>query len=460
RCTRSSGWPRSAARSPTSACRSRSAPASRRRWRSWLEQKRQSRDLRLAHARRLVRVDVRRLARPRRDRGADAGARDHGRRRLLSRQRVRARGGRVDPRAVRPLLGQPAGARLRRGAARVPRPPEVRRAEAAPADRRLPPERPLGAPDDRGRPGARVSDPDPLRPPDLHAAVVDRGARRLVPGGEDRDRAHGARERRLHQRLDRRRPAPAERVPGDLRDADAHEDPRGVRARRRDARPVRDGRPLPPPGGRDRQGAGQRARRRGRGASAQPERPPALPRRRGRGGAGLTLPPFDLHRASSVEEARELLVRYGDEAAAICGGTELLLLLKLGFAAYGHLVDLKGIEELGGIQAENGALVIGATATHREIERSPLVLERLPALARMERRVANIRVRNVGTLGGNLCFSDPHSDPATFLLALDAEVEYEGTRRPLAEFLVGPYETALAHGQLLRSVRIPLPPEG
>jgi carbon-monoxide dehydrogenase medium subunit len=85
------------------------------------------------------------------------------------------------------------------------------------------------------------------------------------------------------------------------------------------------------------------------------------------------------------------------------------------------------------------------------------VLERLPALASMERGVANIRVRNVGTLGGNLCFSDPHSDPATFLLALDAEVEYDGTRRPLAEFLVGPYETALAHGQLLHSVRIPLP---
>ncbi len=174
----------------------------------------------------------------------------------------------------------------------------------------------------------------------------------------------------------------------------------------------------------------------------------------------MTLPPFDLHRASSVEEARELLVRYGDDAAVICGGTELLLLLKLGFAAYGHLVDIKGIEELGGVRAERGTLVIGATATHREIERSPLVLERLPALAAMEREVANIRVRNVGTLGGNLCFSDPHSDPATFLLALDAEVEYDGARELLAEFLVGPYETALAHGQLLHSVRIPLPREG
>jgi aerobic carbon-monoxide dehydrogenase medium subunit len=174
----------------------------------------------------------------------------------------------------------------------------------------------------------------------------------------------------------------------------------------------------------------------------------------------VTLPPFDLHRAQSVDEARELLERYGEDAAVICGGTELLLLLKLGFAAYGHLVDIKRIGELGGIRAENGALVVGSTATHREIERSPLVLELLPSLAAMERRVANIRVRNVGTLGGNLCFSDPHSDPATFLLALDAEAELEGRRLPLSEFLVGPYETALRHGQLLAAVRIPVPAPG
>src|SRR6185312_8684166 len=145
-------------------------------------------------------------------------------------------------------------------------------------------------------------------------------------------------------------------------------------------------------------------------------------RERDRAGCRMTLPPFDLHRARSLDEAHELLERYGEDAAVVCGGTELLLLLKLGFAAYGHLVDVKGIEELGGVRVDNGTLLIGATATHREIERSPAVLERLPALAAMERDVANIRVRNVGTLGGNLCFSDPHSDPATFLLTLDAEV--------------------------------------
>lgn len=174
----------------------------------------------------------------------------------------------------------------------------------------------------------------------------------------------------------------------------------------------------------------------------------------------MTLPPFDLHHAKSVDEAAELLERYGEDAAVICGGTELLLLLKLGFAAYGHLVDIKGVDELGGIRAENGAIVVGSTVTHREIERSPLVLEQLPSLAAMERQVANIRVRSVGTLGGNLCFSDPHSDPATFLLALDAEAEYDGRRVPLSEFLAGPYQTTLRHGQLLAAVRIPVPAAG
>jgi aerobic carbon-monoxide dehydrogenase medium subunit len=174
----------------------------------------------------------------------------------------------------------------------------------------------------------------------------------------------------------------------------------------------------------------------------------------------MTLPPFDLHRAETVDEARELLLRHGEDAAVICGGTELLLLLKLGFAAYGHLVDIRGIDGLGGVRADNGELVIGATATHREIERSTLVLDHLPALAAMERRVANIRVRNVGTLGGNLCFSDPHSDPATFLLALDAEAEWGTRRAPIADFLRGPYETALAPGELLRAIRVPIPRSG
>ena len=175
----------------------------------------------------------------------------------------------------------------------------------------------------------------------------------------------------------------------------------------------------------------------------------------------MTLPPFDLHRPQSLEEATELADRYGEDAAFYCGGTELLLLLKLGFASFGHLIDLKGVEELAGVRSEDGCLVVGAAVTHRELERSQLVRERLPALAAMERCVANLRVREVGTLGGNLCFSDPHSDPATFLFALDAEVECrrggEAARRiPITDFVAGPYQTALREGEVLTSVRIPM----
>jgi aerobic carbon-monoxide dehydrogenase medium subunit len=175
----------------------------------------------------------------------------------------------------------------------------------------------------------------------------------------------------------------------------------------------------------------------------------------------VTLSAFDLHRASSVEEATDLLRRFGDDGIPIAGGTELLLLLKLGFAAYGHLVDVRGVPELSGIRLENGRLEIGAAVTHREIERSEVVREQLPALAEMERSVANIRVRNAGTLGGNLCFSDPHSDPATFLLAAGAEAVIrrggEAVRSlPLDQFLRGPYETALAEGDLLVAIGMPV----
>jgi aerobic carbon-monoxide dehydrogenase medium subunit len=179
----------------------------------------------------------------------------------------------------------------------------------------------------------------------------------------------------------------------------------------------------------------------------------------------MTLPPFELHRPATVEEATELASRYGEDAAFYCGGTELLLLLKLGFASFGHLVDLKRIGELEGVRTENGDLVVGAAVTHRELERSELVRERLPALAAMERQVANLRVREVGTLGGNLCFSDPHSDPATFLLVTDAEVECRRgggapRRIPIGDFVVGPYQTSLGEAELLTSVRSPALPEG
>jgi aerobic carbon-monoxide dehydrogenase medium subunit len=173
----------------------------------------------------------------------------------------------------------------------------------------------------------------------------------------------------------------------------------------------------------------------------------------------VTLPAFELHRPGSVAEASELLERLGDEAVLYCGGTELLLVAKLGFTEFTALVDVKGIPELGGLSA-NGELRIGGAVTHREVERSQVVLRDWPALAQMERHVGNLRVRNTGTIGGNLCFADPHSDPATFLLAVGGEVTLQrgaGPERRLRidEFVRGPYLTALGPGELLVAVHVP-----
>jgi aerobic carbon-monoxide dehydrogenase medium subunit len=178
----------------------------------------------------------------------------------------------------------------------------------------------------------------------------------------------------------------------------------------------------------------------------------------------VKLPPFALHRPESVGQASRLLADLGDEGAAYCGGTELLLAMKLGLASYEHLVDLKRVGALHGIAAlPSGGIRIGAAATHREIETSPVLRARYPELCAMISQVANVRVRSVGTLGGNLCFADPHSDPASFLLAAGATMicqHGEITRRiPAAAFLTGLYETALAPGELLTAVDLPARPD-
>ena len=97
--------------------------------------------------------------------------------------------------------------------------------------------------------------------------------------------------------------------------------------------------------------------------------------------------------------------------------------------------------------------MIGSTVTHRAIERSPLVKENLPVLAEMETKVANVRVRATGTLGGNLCFAEPHSDPATLLLALEANAHVQGRAGikilGIDRLITGSYETSLAADELL-----------
>jgi carbon-monoxide dehydrogenase medium subunit len=178
----------------------------------------------------------------------------------------------------------------------------------------------------------------------------------------------------------------------------------------------------------------------------------------------MKLPPFRLHRPGSVEQASDLLADLGDDGAAFCGGTELLLAMKLGLTTYEHLVDLKRVDGLRGVAVGSGGVLrIGATTTHHELETSPALRARYPEMSMMISQVANLRVRSVGTLGGNLCFADPHSDPASFLMAVGATLECQRggqvRRIPAAGFLTGLYETALDTGELLTAVELPARPD-
>jgi carbon-monoxide dehydrogenase medium subunit len=170
------------------------------------------------------------------------------------------------------------------------------------------------------------------------------------------------------------------------------------------------------------------------------------------------LRPFTLHRPVTADEACDLLTRLGPDASPYAGGTELLLLMKLGFASPQHLVDVKRVAGFGQVEAAGERVRIGAAVTHRTVERSTAVRARCPLLSDVARHIANVRVRNVGTVGGNLAFADPHSDLATLLLAMDGRVELVSPRGrrelPIGEFVVGPWQTARQPDELLAAVSV------
>jgi aerobic carbon-monoxide dehydrogenase medium subunit len=172
------------------------------------------------------------------------------------------------------------------------------------------------------------------------------------------------------------------------------------------------------------------------------------------------IPRFSLVRPTTLPAAIAAMAASDGDAAYIAGGTELLQVMKMGLAPLRTLVDLKGVPDLRAIDIDDrGWLRIGGGATHREIERSPLVRQALPPLADLETHVANTRVRNCGTIGGNLAFAEPQSDPATFLLACGAELELTGgagTRRlGVGDFVLGPLYTAREPDEIITAVHVP-----
>ena len=170
---------------------------------------------------------------------------------------------------------------------------------------------------------------------------------------------------------------------------------------------------------------------------------------------------FRLEEPESVAEAAELLGRFGESAKVYAGGTELLLAMKEGLVQYERLINVKKLTGLSDVTSADGALVIGALCTHHQLENSPILKDKLPALTKLEQNVANVRVRQVGTIGGNICFAEPHADPGTLLIALGAKMiaEQSSSKREITaeDFFVDAYETALQADEVLTKIQVPIP---
>jgi aerobic carbon-monoxide dehydrogenase medium subunit len=178
----------------------------------------------------------------------------------------------------------------------------------------------------------------------------------------------------------------------------------------------------------------------------------------------VRLHPFRLLEPESLKDAIDALGRLDGEARLVAGGTALVAMIRLGLVKPERLVSLHRVPALSRIAVEDGSLVLGAMATHADIERARVVRDGWPLLADAVRRVATPAIRTSGTIGGNLAYAEAASDPAPALLCLDAEVRVAGPGGqrvvPIARFFRGFYEAALEPGEIVTAVRVPPAPAG
>lgn len=166
---------------------------------------------------------------------------------------------------------------------------------------------------------------------------------------------------------------------------------------------------------------------------------------------------FAYKKARSLDEAIALLAE--KDAKLLAGGQSLIATLNMRLSSPTLLIDINGIGDLDGIAARNGVIEIGALARHFRLERSDIIAQQAPLLARAMPHIGHPAIRNRGTLGGSIAFADPAAELPACLLALEGEIEAsgpKGKRRIKAQdFFTGLFETALAPQEVLTAVHVP-----
>ncbi len=172
---------------------------------------------------------------------------------------------------------------------------------------------------------------------------------------------------------------------------------------------------------------------------------------------------FEYFAPRTIDEAIELLGRYGDDAKVLAGGQSLVPMMKLRIASPRYLIDINRIEGLGGLRRDGDRLVMGALCRHADILASDLVRDVLPIMADAAGHTADIQVRNRGTVAGSIAHADPAGDWPAVLAALDTDVTVAGPAGsrtvPLAAFIVDAYTTQLEPGEIVVGLSVGIPPK-
>jgi len=180
--------------------------------------------------------------------------------------------------------------------------------------------------------------------------------------------------------------------------------------------------------------------------------------------ARILLTDFEYFEPETISDLITFLAKHGKDTKLIAGGTDLLVDMKKGRTKSKYLVNLMKIPDLSYIIGDGGGLRIGATTTFREIEESKLIKEKYPLLFEAAQAMGTVQIRNMATIGGNICNALPSADFPPALVALDAKAKIVGKSGerfiPLQDFFVGIRKTALRSDELLTEVHVKSPPAG
>ena len=171
---------------------------------------------------------------------------------------------------------------------------------------------------------------------------------------------------------------------------------------------------------------------------------------------------FKYFKPQDIQEAFDIIQQEGESVRFLAGGTDLLVRLKSRHIVPDAVVDLKAIDDLNlGIRIDGQEVTIGSLTTFSKISTDPIILEQFPALADAASEVGSVQIRNRATIGGNICNASPAADSLPPLFIYDAKVKLmkkDSSRIiPIDSFLLGPGKTALAEGELLAGIVIPIP---